>query len=63
MADCYKPSKEKENLFLDDILIDCKTFLKANPSETILVSIKRDHGVSSEETFDVFYENYLQNDQ
>ena len=62
MADCYKPSKEKESLFLDDVLNDCKTFLKANPSETVIVSIKRDHGASSEETFDVFYENYLQCD-
>ncbi len=61
-ADCYKSPKGKENLLLDHVLNDCKTFLKANPSETVIISIKRDNGASSEETFDVFYENYLKND-
>ncbi len=62
IADCYKHSKGKENLFLDDVIKNCKAFLKANPSETIILCIKRDHGDSSEETFDVFFENYLKDD-
>lgn len=62
IADCYKYSKGKETLFLDDVINDCKAFLKNNPSETIIVCIKRDAGVSSEETFNIFFENYLKND-
>ena len=62
IANCYKPAKEKEILLLDDVIYDCKAFLKANPSETVIVCIKRDNGVSSEETFDIFYKNYLKND-
>lgn len=62
IADCYNSAKGKEPLLLEDVLYDCKAFLKANPSETVIISIKRDHGASSEETFNVFYENYLKDD-
>ena len=61
-AQCYKEGKGKNPLYLDDVLRDCKTFLKGNPSETIIMCIKRDNGASSEETFDTFYENYLNGD-
>ncbi len=46
-------------LDIDDILEDCKKFLRENPSETIIFSLKRDDGPSSEETFDFFFQNYL----
>ena len=62
IADCYKYYKSKEKLFLEDVLKECKAFVKANPSESVIVCIKRDNGVSSEETFDIFFDNYLKND-
>ena len=62
IADCKSPENKKEILYLEDVVKTCKDFLSENPSETILVSFKRDDGVSSEETFDIFFKNYLEND-
>ena len=62
IAKCYKPGSGKKPLYLDDVLRDCKTFLKGNPSEAIFLCIKRDNGASSEETFDTFFDNYLNDD-
>ncbi len=62
IADCYTPHGKKKKLLLDYVLDDCKKFLKENPTETIILCIKRDDGVSSEETLDLFFNNYLKND-
>ncbi len=62
IADCKRPENKREKLFLEDVIDDCKNFLSKKPSETILLSYKRDDGASQEETFDVFFENYLKND-
>lgn len=59
IAKCYKPHSPKELLYLEDVIADCKAFLKENPSETLVFSIKRDAGASEEDAFDVFFENYL----
>ena len=61
IADCKNPQKPKEKLYLDTVINDCRTFLSKNPSETILLSFKRDDGVSAEEAFDVFFDNHLEN--
>ena len=62
IADCKNPENKKENLYLDKVIKDCTDFLAENPSETILLSYKRDDGANQEETFDTFFENYLNND-
>ena len=62
MAKCRNPASHKEFLFLDQVISDCERFLFENPSETIIFSIKRDAGAGDEETFDLFYENYLDTD-
>lgn len=62
IADCKNPENQKEKLYLEDVINDCKYFLSENSSETILLSYKRDHGANQEETFDTFFENYLNND-
>ena len=62
IADCKNPENTKEKLYLENILNDCKKFLSENPSETILLSYKRDDGASQEETFDTLFENYLEKD-
>ncbi len=61
-AKCYKSAENKEPLLLEDVISDCKNFLKSNPSETIIISLKRDAGPSSERTFDTFFKHYLKND-
>lgn len=62
IADCKKPECSKKKLYLEDVIYDCKCFLKENPTETILLSYKRDDGANQEDTFDTFFENYLTND-
>lgn len=62
IADCKSPENKKEKLYLESVISDCKSFLSENPSETILMSYKRDDGANQEETFDVFFENYLEKD-
>ncbi len=59
---CYKAPSDKTFLMLDDVLSDCEDFLKANPSETLIISIKRDYGDTTENTFDVLFERYLNRD-
>lgn len=61
-ARCYKNYWKTTPLMLDDIINECKYFLNNNPSETIIISIKRDNGDSSEATFDTFFESYLNDD-
>ena len=62
IADCKNPKSKRENLYLEDVINECKKFLSKNPSETILLSYKRDDGASQEETFDTFFKNYLEKD-
>ena len=62
IADCYTPHGKRKKLLLDYVLDDCKKFLKENPSEALILCIKRDDGPSSEETFDLLYEKYIADD-
>lgn len=62
IADCLKPDDKKERLFLEDVLQDCYDFLKINPTEAVFFCLKRDDGVSQEDVFDTFFENYLNDD-
>lgn len=59
---CYEDKNKKNILSLDKVIAECRKFLSLYPSETVLLSLKRDDGVSSEETFDFFHENYIKND-
>lgn len=58
-AKCRKTSSDKDFLLLDDVFSECEIFLKANPTETVIISIKCDHGDTSESTFDTLFANYL----
>lgn len=59
IADCKNALDTRKKLYLEDVINDCKIFLSDNPTETILLSYKRDDGANQEETFDAFFENYL----
>ena len=56
---CKTSRTKKENLLFSTVLASCETFLKENPTEVILMSIKREAGKSEEETFDFFYNTYV----
>lgn len=59
ISKCYKDARHKQALDLNDILDDCFLFLENHPTETIIMSLKRDNGGSSEDAFDTFFKNYL----
>ena len=59
VSKCFKSDNGKDLLMLEDVLEECRCFLMANPTETLVISIKCDHGDTSENTFDVLYKNYL----
>lgn len=58
-AKCFKTASHKGLLLLEDVISECEKFLKSNPSETLIISIKRDAGDSAESTFDTLFEKYL----
>ena len=62
IADCKNSENKSKKLLLDDVISDCKRFLSEHPSETILLSYKRDDGANQEETFDFFFKNHLENE-
>lgn len=55
--------KEKElssgTLLFDDILCDTAEFLKENPTETVIVSIKMDSGVNVKDFYKSFRSRYI----
>ena len=55
IMDCYKDKKKNDVILLTDILADCEGFLKENPSEFIIVSVKKDDGKSDNDTSDAFF--------
>lgn len=56
---CYEDARKKQILDLKNVLDDCFLFLRNHPTETIIMSLKRDNGGSSEDAFDTFFNNYL----
>ncbi len=56
---CKASRTKKENLLFSDVLASCEAFLKENPSEIVIMSIKREAGKSEEETFDYFYNTFV----
>lgn len=56
---CKKARNKREDLLFKDVFEDCVTFLKENPSETILMIFKREAGKKEEETYDYFYNNFV----
>ena len=59
---CFKTASHQGLLLLEDVHSDCRLFLKNNPSETLILSIKRDHGDTCENTFDTLFRHYLNED-
>ncbi|MCL2513988.1 MAG: phosphatidylinositol-specific phospholipase C domain-containing protein [Oscillospiraceae bacterium] len=49
------------HLFFDDVFADCTDFLKANPSETVILSVKMDDGKNPGEFFPEFYKKFIEN--
>ena len=59
IADCFTDSDKKKKLSFDDVLSDFRGFLKNNPEETLVVSVKQDRGIINRWFFPAFYERHL----
>lgn len=62
ISKCYEDARKKKILDLNDVLNDCFLFLRNHPTETIIMSLKRDNGGTSEDAFDTFFSSYLYSD-
>ncbi|WP_157975283.1 phosphatidylinositol-specific phospholipase C [Photorhabdus sp. CRCIA-P01] len=47
-----------EYIVFGSVINDCQNFLKANPSETILMCIKQEQSTASDELFDAIFKHY-----
>lgn len=66
VADCYTDATMKEKLTFDEVLKACADFLRANPRETIVMSVKKDRGlkgVFDKLFFKSFYNRYIENNR
>lgn len=66
IANCYVDEKKREILTFEKVLFWCKDFLKNNPREAIVMSIKKERGFLSgsfdEKFFSALYDEYIAGD-
>lgn len=63
LADCYSDKKKTKKLTFAEVLSDFREFLKENPRETLVVSIKQDRGIMSRNFFPAFYNRYIKGNE
>lgn len=63
IADCFTDEDKKIKLDFDAVLSDFRAFLKENPEETLIVSIKQDRGIMSRWFFPSFYGKYIKGNE
>ena len=56
-ADCK--SEDGSNLYLDEVLQNCYDFLDAHPTETIVMSMKKDDGKAEDAQIETYIHNYI----
>lgn len=62
-ADCYTDETKREKLQFDEVLAQCKSFLRENPRETLVLSVKQDRGHFETAFFEQFYHTYIEPDE
>ncbi|MEU0393299.1 phosphatidylinositol-specific phospholipase C [Streptomyces sp. NPDC006208] len=50
-----------QNLMFGDVLVACRDFLAAHPSETVLMRVKQEYSEESDATFRAVFDDYLDN--
>ncbi|MEU7035011.1 phosphatidylinositol-specific phospholipase C [Streptomyces sp. NPDC046237] len=50
-----------QNMMFGDVLIACRDFLAAHPSETVLMRVKQEYSSDSDATFRAVFDDYLDN--
>ena len=63
IATCYSDKDKQKVLYFDEVLGAFRDFLKANPEETLVVSIKQDRGIMNRCFFPRFYDKYIKGNE
>ena len=63
LADCYEDKDKKTPMSFSSVLECCSCFLKENPDEFIVMSVKQDRGIQSRFFFPAFYEKYIKGNE
>lgn len=58
-ANCYRDETKKERLTFDEVFAVLQAFLRENPRETVVLSIKQDRGYLQKSFFKAFYNQYI----
>lgn len=63
LADCFSDKEKREKMTFGEVLEICKSFLRDNPNETLILSIKQDRGIINRWFFPPFYDKYIGGDE
>ncbi len=63
LADCFSDKEKTRRMTFDEVLSICKNFLKDNPKETLIISVKQDRGIINRWFFPPFYDKYIKGDE
>lgn len=63
LADCYENKDKKVPMPFSSVLKDCFDFLKENPDEFIVMSVKQDRGIQNRFFFPAFYSQYIRGNE
>lgn len=63
LANCYCDRDKKRQMTFDEVFFLCKNFLKENPREFIVLSVKQDRGIMSKGFFPQFYNRYIKGNE
>ena len=59
LADCYSDKEKTKRMTFGEVLEVCRSFLRDNPEETLILSIKQDRGIINRWFFPPFYDKYI----
>ncbi len=62
LADCYTDEGKSRRIVFSDVIKECKDFLRENPRETIIMSVKQDRGIQNRFFFPALYKKYIAGD-
>lgn len=63
IADCFEDEAKTKKLTFDTLLDMFGSFLRENPRETLVLSIKLDRGIQNKAFFTAFYEKYIEGNE
>lgn len=63
LADCFTDKEKTTKLTFGMVLDEFRSFLKENPEETLIVSVKQDRGIINRWFFPPFYDKYIKGNE